>query len=170
VIFLAQRSRGLVQVHSSRPLPQIREDGAIHASKCAFTHHVPIIDRPTANLRVELIDPVGGRHAMCVVDDSSDALQEGPNILTAATATMGRDGITMIASSPSGIHYLSQRVLQTTTMLERLCPVVEWKQILAVTKAVLFRLRKSPFSYRVKNLLRGRWQRQNRWLASRRRF
>ncbi len=36
---------------------------------------------PTANLRVELIDQVGGRHATCVLDESSDAVQEGSNIL-----------------------------------------------------------------------------------------
>src|SRR5258708_31128558 len=40
-----------------------------------------MIVRPTANLWVELIDQIGGRHAMCVFDDSSDALQEGSNIL-----------------------------------------------------------------------------------------
>ena len=39
-----------------------------------------IVD-PTTNLRVELIDQIGGRHAMGVFDDSSDTVQEGPNIL-----------------------------------------------------------------------------------------
>ena len=62
-------------------LPQIREDGVIHASKYAFAHHVPMIVRPTANLRVELIYQVGGRHAMRSFDDSSDAIQEDSNIL-----------------------------------------------------------------------------------------
>jgi len=66
---------------ASCPFPQTREDVAIHVSKDAFTHHVPMIVRPTANLGVELIDQIGGRHATCVVDDSSDALQEGSNIL-----------------------------------------------------------------------------------------
>src|SRR2546423_15450981 len=36
---------------------------------------------PTANLWVELIDQVGGRHAMRSFDSSSDAIQEGFNIL-----------------------------------------------------------------------------------------
>jgi hypothetical protein len=54
-----------------------REDVAIHVSKRAFAHHVPMIVRPTANLWVELIDQVGGRHTMCSFDDSSDAIQEG---------------------------------------------------------------------------------------------
>src|SRR5882672_10903705 len=36
---------------------------------------------PTANLWVELIDQVGGRHALCSFDGSSDAFQEGSNIL-----------------------------------------------------------------------------------------
>ena len=53
----------------------------IDASERAFAHHVPMIVRPTANLWVELIDQIGGRHAMCVFDDSSDAIQEGSNIL-----------------------------------------------------------------------------------------
>ena len=66
---------------SSCPLPQARGDVVIHASKDAFTHHVPMIVRPTANLGVELIDQIGGRHATCGVDDSSDAIQEGSNIL-----------------------------------------------------------------------------------------
>ena len=80
-VFRFDPARGLVRVPSSCPLPQIREDGVIHASKCAFTHHVPMIVRPTANLRVELIDQIGGRRAVCVFDDSSDAVQEGSNIL-----------------------------------------------------------------------------------------
>jgi hypothetical protein len=66
---------------SSSPLPQTREDVAIHAFKGGFTQHVPMIVGPTANLRVELIDQIGGRHAPCVLDDSSDAIQEGSNIL-----------------------------------------------------------------------------------------
>ena len=80
-VFRFEPARGLVRVPSPCPLPQTREDGAIHASKRAFAHHVPMIVRPTANLRVELTDQVGGRHAMCVFDGSSDALQEGSNIL-----------------------------------------------------------------------------------------
>src|SRR5271169_1050263 len=36
---------------------------------------------PTANLWVELIDQIGGRHALCSFDGSSDAIQEGFNIL-----------------------------------------------------------------------------------------
>jgi hypothetical protein len=68
-------------VPSSCPLPQTREDVAIHVSKRVFAHHVPMIVSPTANFRVELIDQIGGRHAMCRFDDSSDALQEGSNIL-----------------------------------------------------------------------------------------
>jgi hypothetical protein len=80
-VFRFEPARGLVRVPSSCPLPQTREDGAIHASKRAFAHHVPMIVRPTANFRVELIDQIGGGHAMCVFDDSSDAIQEGSNIL-----------------------------------------------------------------------------------------
>src|SRR6202140_4513276 len=80
-VFWFEPARGLVRVSSSCPLPQTREDGAIHASKRAFAHHVPMIVRPTANFRVELIDQIGGRHALCSFDDSSDALQEGSNIL-----------------------------------------------------------------------------------------
>jgi len=68
-------------VPSSCPLPQTREDSVIHASKYAFAHHVPMIVSPTTNLGVELIDQVGGRHTMCALDDRSDAIQEGSNIL-----------------------------------------------------------------------------------------
>jgi hypothetical protein len=39
-----------------------------------------MIVRPTADLGVELIDQIGGRHVTCVVDDSSDGFQEGSNI------------------------------------------------------------------------------------------
>src|ERR1700719_5120684 len=66
---------------TSCPLRQIREDGVIHASECAFAHHVPMIVRPTSNLWVELIDQIDGRHAMRSFDGSSDAIQEGSNIL-----------------------------------------------------------------------------------------
>ena len=80
-VFRFEPARAFVRVSSSCPLPQTREEGAIDASERAFAHHVPMIVRPTANLWVELIDQIGGRHAMCVFDDSSDALQEGSNIL-----------------------------------------------------------------------------------------
>src|ERR1700740_1308347 len=70
-----------IRVPSSCPSPQTREDHEINASECAFTHHVPMIVRPTTNLWIELIGQIGGRHAMCSFDSSSDALQEGFNIL-----------------------------------------------------------------------------------------
>src|ERR1700687_2633664 len=66
---------------TSCPLRQIREDGVIHASECAFAHHVPMIVRPTSNLWVELIDQIDGRHAMRSLDGSSDVLQKGFDIL-----------------------------------------------------------------------------------------
>jgi hypothetical protein len=53
----------------------------IDASEHAFAYHVPTIVRPTANLWVELIDQIGGRHAMRSFDSSSDTIQEGSNIL-----------------------------------------------------------------------------------------
>lgn len=80
-VFRFEPARTFVRVPSSCPLPQAREDVAIHVSKRVFAHHVPMIVRPTANFRVELIDQIGGRHAMCSFDDSSDALQKGSNIL-----------------------------------------------------------------------------------------
>jgi len=80
-VFRFEPARAFVRVPSSCPLPQTREDGVIDASERAFAHHVPMIVGPTAKLGVELIDQIGGRHAMCVFDDSSDAIQEGSNIL-----------------------------------------------------------------------------------------
>ena len=80
-VFRFEPARAFVRVLSSCPLPQTREDVAIHASKRVFAHHVPMIVCPTANFRVELIDQIGGRHAMRSFDDSSDAIQEGSNIL-----------------------------------------------------------------------------------------
>ncbi len=80
-IFRFEPARVFVRVPSSCPLPQTREEGVIDASKGAFAHHVPMIVRPTANLWVELIDQVGGRHALRSFDSSSDAIQEGSNIL-----------------------------------------------------------------------------------------
>src|SRR5438445_9991218 len=55
-VFRFEPARAFVRVSSSCPLPPTREEGVIHASKCAFTHHVPMIVRTTANLWVELID------------------------------------------------------------------------------------------------------------------
>src|SRR5258706_14062054 len=80
-VFRFEPARAFVRVPSSCPLPQTREDVAIHVSKRAFAHHVPMIVRPTANLWVELIEQIPGRHAMGVLVDSLDALQEGSNIL-----------------------------------------------------------------------------------------
>jgi hypothetical protein len=80
-VFWFEPARVFVRVSSSCPLPQTREECVIHAFERAFAHHVPMIVRPTANLWVELIDQIGGRHAMCVFDDSSDTVQEGSNIL-----------------------------------------------------------------------------------------
>jgi hypothetical protein len=70
-VFRFEPARGLIRVPSSCPLPQTREEGVINASKRAFAYRVPMIVNPTANLGVELIDQIGGRHAMCVFDDSS---------------------------------------------------------------------------------------------------
>src|ERR1700722_5832800 len=80
-IFRLDPARAFVRVPSSCQLPQTREDVAIHVSKRAFAYHVPMIVRPTANFRVELIDQIDGRHAMGSFDDASDAIQEGSNIL-----------------------------------------------------------------------------------------
>ena len=80
-VFRFDPARAFVRVSSSCPFPQTREEGVIDASERAFAHHVPMIVRPTANLWVELIDQIGGRHAVCVFDGSADAIQEGPNIL-----------------------------------------------------------------------------------------
>jgi hypothetical protein len=101
-IFRFEPARAFVRVPSSCPLPQTREDVAIHVSKRAFAYHVPMIVRPTANFRVELIDQIGGRHAMCSFDGSSDALHEGSNIL------LGRLG----EQFPFGIsaHVLSEEI------------------------------------------------------------
>jgi hypothetical protein len=81
-VFRFDPARGLVRVPSSCPLPQTREDIVIHASKRAFAHHVPMIVGPTANLWVELIDQIGGRHAMRSFDGSSDTLQESSTVLS----------------------------------------------------------------------------------------
>lgn len=80
-VFRFEPARAFVRVPSSCPLPQTREDGVIDASECTFAHHVPMIVRPTANLWVELIDQIGGRHAMRGFDGSSDTIQEDCNIL-----------------------------------------------------------------------------------------
>ena len=80
-VFRFEPARAFVRVSSSCPFPQTREEGVINASERAFAHHVPMIVRPTANLWVELIDQIGGRQAMRVLDDSSDTVQEGSNIL-----------------------------------------------------------------------------------------
>src|ERR1700719_5297093 len=80
-VFRFEPAWAFVRVPSSCPFPQTREEGVINASERAFAHHVPMIVRPTANLGVELIDQIGGRHAMCVFDVSSEGVQEGSNIL-----------------------------------------------------------------------------------------
>ena len=43
--------------------------------------HVPMIVNPTANLGVELIDQIGGRHAKPGFNCCSDSFQEGFNVL-----------------------------------------------------------------------------------------
>ena len=80
-VFRFDPARAFIRVPSSCPSPQTREDHEINASECAFAHHVPMIVRPTTNLWVELIDQIGGRHAMRSLDGSSDVLQEGFDIL-----------------------------------------------------------------------------------------
>lgn len=80
-VFRFDPARAFIRVPSSCPSPQTREDHEINASECAFAHHVPMMVRPTTNLWVELIDQIGGRHAMRSLDGSSDVLQEGFDIL-----------------------------------------------------------------------------------------
>ena len=57
------------------------EDGVIHASKDAFTHHVPVIIGPTSDFGVEPINQIGGRHTQRSFDVSADAIQKSLNIL-----------------------------------------------------------------------------------------
>ena len=52
-VFRFDPARGFVWVPSSCPSPQTREDDEINASERAFTHHVPMIIRPTTTLWVE---------------------------------------------------------------------------------------------------------------------
>ncbi len=80
-VFRLEPARAFVRVSSSCPFPQTREEGVIDASERAFTHHMPMIVGPTANLGVELIDQIGSRHAMRGFDGLSDAVQEGFDIL-----------------------------------------------------------------------------------------
>src|SRR6202035_2103519 len=80
-VFRFEPARAFVRVSSSCPFPQTREEGVINASERAFAYHVPMIVGPTANLGVELIDQIGGRHTMRSFDGSSDIIQKGSNIL-----------------------------------------------------------------------------------------
>src|SRR5216683_3020449 len=80
-VFGFEPARAFVRVPSACPLPQTREEDVINASERAFAYHVPMIVGPTANLGVELIDQIGGRHTMRSFDGSSDTIQEGSNIL-----------------------------------------------------------------------------------------
>src|SRR6266446_1383227 len=63
------------------PLPQLIEDGVIHACECAFAHNVPMIVCPTTNFGIEQIDQIGGRHTSCVSDGLADAIQESLCVL-----------------------------------------------------------------------------------------
>ena len=80
-VFRFEPARRLVRVSSSCPLPQLIEDGVIHACECAFAHNVPMIVCPTTNFGIEQIDQIGGRHTSCVSDGLADAIQESFNVL-----------------------------------------------------------------------------------------
>ena len=80
IVFLFEPSRGLFRVPSPCPAPQSLEDRIVHVREGTFANYVPMIVGPTANLWVELIDQIGGRHANPGFDRCSDSLQEGFNI------------------------------------------------------------------------------------------
>ena len=80
-VFLLEPTQIFVSVPPSGPSPQTREDFVIRARKRAFTHNVPMIISPTAYLGVEFFDQIGGRETQRGLDCSSDAIQEGSNIL-----------------------------------------------------------------------------------------
>jgi len=57
------------------------EDRMINVCEGTFADHVPMIVSPPTNLRVELIDQIGGRHAKPGFNRCSDPRQEGFNVL-----------------------------------------------------------------------------------------
>ena len=80
-VFLLEPTPGFVSVSSSRPSPQTREDFVIHARERAFADDVPMIIGPTSYFRVEFLNQIGSRCAQRGLDDSSDAVHEGLNVL-----------------------------------------------------------------------------------------
>jgi hypothetical protein len=80
-VSLLEPVRGLLRVPSPCPLPYTTEDDGVNVYKSMLTHHVPMIVGPTPNLWVEFTNQVGGRPANRGLDYSSDAIQEGLNIL-----------------------------------------------------------------------------------------
>jgi hypothetical protein len=80
-VFLLEPTQIFVSVPPSGPSPQTGEDFVIRARKRAFTHNVPMIISPTSYFGVEFFDQIGGRETQRGLDCSSDAIQEGFNIL-----------------------------------------------------------------------------------------
>ena len=81
IVFLFEPGRGLFRVSSPCPPPQTMEDRMISRCKDTFADHVPMVVGPTPNFGVELIDQIGSRQAKPGFNRSSDAVQEGFDIL-----------------------------------------------------------------------------------------
>jgi len=81
IVFLFEPGRGLFRVSSPCPPPQTMEDRMISRCEDTFADHVPMVVGPTPNFWVELIDQIGSRQAKSGFNHSSDAIQEGFDIL-----------------------------------------------------------------------------------------
>src|SRR5438034_5933551 len=74
-------SRRFAAVPPPCPTPQLLEDQIIDACKRMRARCMPVIKRPTANLRVELLDQLPGREvAPLVLDHLVDLGQECPHV------------------------------------------------------------------------------------------
>jgi len=75
-VFLRHPLFGFGRMSSGRPLPQCLEDGAIHPTEDAFTHHVALIIGPSLDDGIELPYQCTGCGLLVRLDDASDFVQE----------------------------------------------------------------------------------------------
>ncbi len=81
-VFLLNPFESFLWVSPFCPLPQRAEDGVVHFREGFFTHHMPVVIRPSPNFGVQLGDEISSRGLFVCLHHLSDILQKGLNVLS----------------------------------------------------------------------------------------
>src|SRR5213592_706880 len=81
LVFIGDPAAAFLGMSSHRPLPQAVENGVVHTDKGSLARDMPMVVRPTPDLRVEQGDQTIGSRLLVALDDFSDVRQKRFHVL-----------------------------------------------------------------------------------------